>query len=81
MPMVQVGIPQEISSFLYGIRRSNGFQETFLRMGMPIKKGLPQNIEEPNQEGRSIPMEINDNKITPLLQGSGHLVEEVDRPI
>jgi hypothetical protein len=48
---------------------------------MPSEKSLPKEIKYPNDHRRGIPMKINYNKASILLQGSGHLIEEVDGPI
>jgi len=45
------------------------------------EKSLPEKIKDPNEDGRGVPVEVNDNKPSSLFQGSGHLVEEVDGPI
>jgi hypothetical protein len=46
---------------------------------MPSKKGFPKKIKKSDEDKRSIPMEVNYNKRPPFLQGTGNLVEEVDR--
>jgi hypothetical protein len=48
---------------------------------MSSEKSLPEKIKDPNEEGRGVPVEVNDNKPSTLFQGSGHLVEEVDGPL
>jgi hypothetical protein len=48
---------------------------------MSSEKSLPEKIKNPNEDGRGVPVEVNDNKPSTLLQGSGHLIEEVHRPI
>jgi hypothetical protein len=48
---------------------------------MSSEKSLPEKIKDPNEEGRGVSVEVNDNKPSLLLQGSGCLVEEVDGPL
>jgi hypothetical protein len=48
---------------------------------MSSEKGFPEEIENPNEDGRGVPVKVNDNKPSTFLQGSGHLVEEVDGPL
>jgi hypothetical protein len=45
------------------------------------KKESPQKIKHPNEHHGGIAMEINYNKPPSLLQGSRHLIEEVDRVV
>jgi hypothetical protein len=45
---------------------------------MPSKKGFPKKVKKSDENQRGIPMEINYNKGSPLLQGTANLVEEVD---
>jgi hypothetical protein len=48
---------------------------------MSPEKSPPEKIKEPNEDGRGVPVEVNDNKPTSCFQGSGHLVKEVDGPL
>jgi hypothetical protein len=43
------------------------------------KKAFPEKIKNSNEHERGIPMEINYNKRPSFLQGSGNLIEEVNR--
>jgi hypothetical protein len=45
------------------------------------EKSPPEKIEDSDEHERGIPMKINYNKCPSLLQGPGHLVEEVKRTI
>jgi len=45
---------------------------------MLSEKDFPKKIENSDEHERSIPMKINYNKRPFPLQGSGHLVEEVN---
>jgi len=48
---------------------------------MSSEKSPPEKIKDPNEDGRGVPVKVNDNKPSTFLQGSGHLVEEVDGPL
>jgi hypothetical protein len=48
---------------------------------MSSEKSPPEKIKDPNEAGRGVPVKVNDNKPSTPLQGSGHLVEEVDGPL
>jgi len=48
---------------------------------MLSEKGFPKKIKNSDKHKRGIPMKINYNKRPSFLQGSGHLVEEVDRVV
>ena len=48
---------------------------------MPSKKKFPEKIKEFDEHEPSIPMKINYNKRSSFLQGSGDLVEEVNRAL
>jgi hypothetical protein len=48
---------------------------------MPSEKGLPKEVKHPNDNRRGIPMKINYNKTSILLQGSGRLVKEINGEI
>jgi hypothetical protein len=48
---------------------------------MSSEKDLPEKIKNSNENIRGIPMKINYNKRPFLLQGSGHLVKEVNRTV
>jgi hypothetical protein len=45
------------------------------------EKGFPEKIINSDEDERGIPMKINYNKCSLLLQGSSHLIEEVNRTI
>ena len=48
---------------------------------MSSKKNFPKEIQKSDEDGRSIPMEVNYNKRSTFLQGSGDLIEEVNRAL
>jgi hypothetical protein len=48
---------------------------------MSSEEGLPKKIKNPDENGRDIPMKINYNKTTSLLQGSRHFIEKGDGTI
>jgi hypothetical protein len=48
---------------------------------MLSEKNFPKKIENSNDDERGIPMKINYNKHPLFLQGSGHLIEEINRTV
>jgi hypothetical protein len=45
------------------------------------EEDFPEKIKDSDEHERGIPMKINYNKCPFLLQGSGHLIEEINRAI
>jgi hypothetical protein len=45
------------------------------------EKGFPEKIINPDEDEKGIPMKINHNKCSLLLQGSSHLIEKLNRTI
>jgi hypothetical protein len=78
-PMFQSRLFQEAPTLLEGIGRLNRFYKSSSRFRMLSKKGFPKKIKKSDENEGGIPMKVNYNKRSPFLQGSGNLVEEVNR--
>jgi hypothetical protein len=79
--MLQSRSFQEAPAFLQGIGGLDRLQKTPLCFRVLPEKGFPEKIINSDEDERSIPMKINYNKCSLLLQGSSHLIEKVNRTI